>query len=254
MPDRTYRIREFAQLAGVTVRTLHHYDRLGLLKPRRTQTGYRAYDSQDLEILEQIVALKFIGLSLDEIKPLLRKNRTHISTALRAQRTLLDQKKRLLERAIAAISKAETTLQAADGADAEVFRQIIEVIEMQNKSEEWKATYDTLVQGKIERLKSMSPETKAQLQRQWADLFQDVEAALNEDPASETAQNLADRWATLLSVFAPGGASADPQVLKNFGANYPPNGEWPIGVRKLEGLMADRRIWDFIRRALAVRS
>ena len=58
MPDRTYRIREFAQLAGVTVRALHHYDRLRLLKPRRTQTGYRAYDSKDLEILEQIVALK----------------------------------------------------------------------------------------------------------------------------------------------------------------------------------------------------
>ena len=50
-------IREFAQLAGVTVRALHHYDRLGLLQPRRTQQRYRAYGSKDLEILEQIVAL-----------------------------------------------------------------------------------------------------------------------------------------------------------------------------------------------------
>src|SRR5882757_5503192 len=42
-PSRTYRVGEFARLAGVTPRALHHYDRLGLLKPRRTAVGYRAY-------------------------------------------------------------------------------------------------------------------------------------------------------------------------------------------------------------------
>jgi hypothetical protein len=56
---QTYRTREFAKLAGVTVRALHHYDRLGLLKPRRTPAGYRAYSTRDLEGLEQIVALKW---------------------------------------------------------------------------------------------------------------------------------------------------------------------------------------------------
>jgi len=66
MADRTYGIREFAELAGVTVRALHHYDRLGLLKPRRNQTRYRVYSPKDLETLEQIVALKFIGLPLDQ--------------------------------------------------------------------------------------------------------------------------------------------------------------------------------------------
>ena len=52
---RSYRIHEFAELAGVTVKALHHYDRLGLLKPRRTDSGYRLYDERDLERLEQIV-------------------------------------------------------------------------------------------------------------------------------------------------------------------------------------------------------
>ena len=65
--SRTYRTREFAELAGVTVRALHHYDRLGLLKPRRTPAGYRAYAARDLEALEQIVALKFIGIPLKDI-------------------------------------------------------------------------------------------------------------------------------------------------------------------------------------------
>jgi DNA-binding transcriptional MerR regulator len=50
-----YRVRAFAELAGVTVRALHHYDRLGLLKPRRTAAGYRVYTTADLPTLEQIV-------------------------------------------------------------------------------------------------------------------------------------------------------------------------------------------------------
>lgn len=66
--DRTYHTREFAQLAGVTARALHHYDRLGLLKPKRTPAGYRAYSAHDFEKLEQIIALKFIGVPLKKIR------------------------------------------------------------------------------------------------------------------------------------------------------------------------------------------
>jgi hypothetical protein len=66
--SRSYKVHEFAELAGVTVKALHHYDRLGLLTPRRTEAGYRVYTERDLERLEQIVALKFLGLPLRQIK------------------------------------------------------------------------------------------------------------------------------------------------------------------------------------------
>jgi DNA-binding transcriptional MerR regulator len=65
---RTYRTAAFARLAGVTPRALHHYDRLGLLKPQRSAAGYRTYTARDLERLEQIIALKFIGLPLKKIR------------------------------------------------------------------------------------------------------------------------------------------------------------------------------------------
>ena len=55
--ERSYRVAEFAEMAGVTVRALHHYDRLGLLKPRRTRSGYRLYSPRDIERLEQIGAI-----------------------------------------------------------------------------------------------------------------------------------------------------------------------------------------------------
>ena len=54
--SRRYRIHEFAGLSGLTVKTLHHYDRLGLLTPTRTDAGYRLYAEADLERLEQIIA------------------------------------------------------------------------------------------------------------------------------------------------------------------------------------------------------
>jgi DNA-binding transcriptional MerR regulator len=66
--DRLYRAHEFARLAGVTVRALHHYDRIGLLKPQRSSSGHRLYRLGDLERLEQIAALKFLDIPLREIK------------------------------------------------------------------------------------------------------------------------------------------------------------------------------------------
>lgn len=67
----TFRASEFAKMAGVTVRALHHYDRIGRLKPRRSSAGYRVYTARDLELLEQIVVLKFVGIPLRQIAALM---------------------------------------------------------------------------------------------------------------------------------------------------------------------------------------
>ena len=85
--DKLFQAHEFGELTGVTVRTLHHYDRLGLLKPSRySRAGYRLYRESDVARLEQIVALKFIGFSLKEIKNILSRNSIDLATALRQQR------------------------------------------------------------------------------------------------------------------------------------------------------------------------
>jgi DNA-binding transcriptional MerR regulator len=105
-----YRIHEFAALAGVTVRALRHYDRLGLLEPRRTESGYRVYTDADLERLEHIVALKFIGVPLRAIRTLLERGAPAIEDALRLQREALDGKRRQIDRAVAAIAAAERAM------------------------------------------------------------------------------------------------------------------------------------------------
>jgi DNA-binding transcriptional MerR regulator len=70
--DGTWRIGELARETGLTVRTLHHYDQLGLLSPpSRTEGGHRCYTSSDVRRLHRIVALRSLGISLEEIGTLL---------------------------------------------------------------------------------------------------------------------------------------------------------------------------------------
>src|SRR5262245_64689343 len=87
-----YQIHEFAELAGVTVKALRHYDRLGLLKPKRTAGGYRLYAIRDLERLEQIIALKFLGVPLKQIKIVLDRPARPLSETLRLQRRALEER------------------------------------------------------------------------------------------------------------------------------------------------------------------
>src|SRR6185295_17880230 len=106
--------------ANVTVRTLHHYDRLGLLKPaRRGGTGYRLYAERDLARLQQIVTLKFIGFSLKQIKTILERDASDLATMLSRQRTVIEKQRNRLDMAVEAITQAEQMLKSSDEPDWE---------------------------------------------------------------------------------------------------------------------------------------
>lgn len=242
--DRSYRTREFAELAGVTVRSLHHYDRLGLLKAKRTRAGYRAYAARDLERLEQIIALKFIGVPLKQIRFFTARTPQELANALRAQGQTLEKKRHLLDQAIRAIAEVEGGLRAGKGADAALYRQIIEVIEMQNKTDEWKKRYDTLVQAKIECLTSLSRDEMAELRKQWSVLVADIQQALGEDPAGPQAQALATRWISLLERLM--GGPVDPAMVGSAAA-YQDMERWSPSAASF----ADKRVWDFMSKALS---
>src|SRR5687768_15544565 len=130
-----YRVHEFAARAGVTVKALHHYDRVGLLKPRRTGAGYRIYTDVDLERLEQIVALKFLGLSLRSIKVLLDSGLPSLPDALRLQRKVLEEQQRRIARALDALRAAEASLSAAGAPEPGVLQRLIETIAMEDRAE-----------------------------------------------------------------------------------------------------------------------
>lgn len=224
-----FQAREFAELAGVTVRTLHHYDRLGLLKPTRyTEAGYRLYGERDFARLQQIVMLKFIGLSLKEIKELLNSRELDLQMTLRLQREVVEARRRHLDTVIQAIERAEHAMRTSDEPDWETFKQIVEVINMQNDME-WVKKYYTEEQL-AELAERGTPEVLERGQRDWAALLKEVEAAVAEDvdPQSEKAQELAARWSNLIEAFTGG----NPAIRESLTKLYADQANWPSTFTK----------------------
>jgi DNA-binding transcriptional MerR regulator len=247
---RMYRTHEFAERAGVSVRALHYYDRLGLLKPRRRSgAGYRLYDDRDLERLEHIVALKFIGLPLKQIKALLDRE-LPIEETLRAQRRVLEQKRRGLDAALEAIGEAEKSLVPGERAENIRLKKIIEVMEMQTDPNWAMKYYDDDSKAKIEaRRAQWTPELQAQCERDWTELIRDVEAALGEDPASEKAQALADRWKRLVEGFTGGDAG----LTQGLAAAHADRANWPAGAQQRMAPFIRPGVWEFIQKAMSAR-
>lgn len=240
MTDRTYRTREFAALAGVTARTLHHYDRLGLLTPSRTDAGYRVYVARDLETLSEIVVLKLIGIPLRRIATLRRGGAASLTRTLRAQRHVLAERRALLDRTIAALDALERLATTGHAIHADAYRQLIEVIEMQNDTTLWTKSYDDLVKAKIERLKTLPDTTREQLRLEWQQLVEEIRRHLHEDPSGERAQAFARRWADLLAALM--GQPIDRADL----AKQPQ--EWHPRMASF----VDEAVWSFMQRAMAL--
>jgi DNA-binding transcriptional MerR regulator len=241
-------VHEFAALTGVTVRALHHYDRLGLLRPRRTGSGYRLYGRQELERLEQIVALKFIGIPLRQIKAILDHNPSGLRDALRVQRTVLEEKRDLLDRAIQALHEAEQSFTGGGQPDAAILKKIIEVIEMQTSNQWIEKYYSPEAWMRIKEVHpGWSPELDGERYQDWLDLFRDVEAALGEDPAGEKAQALGERWKALEIAYTCG----DREIAEGLNKMFADQSNWPDSMKERMAPFQDRAVWEFMRRVFA---
>jgi DNA-binding transcriptional MerR regulator len=221
-----YLAREFAQRAGVTVRTLHHYDRLGLLRPRaRTAAGYRLYGLGELTRLEQIVALKFLGFPLRQIRELLKADRRDLVVSLRQQRQIMEERRQRLDCAVRAIAAAEASAAAGHAPDWDAFRNIIEVIHMQQDNT-WTEKYFTPEQLALVRSgEPWTPERQEQISRQWKELGQELNQAAEADldSASPEAGALIDRHAALVAQFTKG----DPSVVESLRKMWADRANWP---------------------------
>lgn len=245
---RPYRVHEFAKLTGVTVRTLHHYDRLGLLTAQRNESGFRVYTVADVERLEHIAALKFIGLPLKQIRAVLGDDNRSLGCALRDQLAALEEKKRRLEIIINAVRSAEAALRSGD---TPCLEQIIEVMEMQ-QDYEWILQHfsDAARQRVQDRLTSMTSKDLSELQRSWTTLANDLHAAADNDPAGPYSQSLLSRWEDLIKQTTAG----DHQLVHGLKSLYSDRNNWPAGVRNAVFPLLDERILEFLKRAVAARA
>lgn len=137
---RLYQTGQLAELACVSLRTLRYYDGMGLLSPAEyTEAGYRLYTDEDLLKLQHILALKFLGFSLEEIKRCLGSGSQQVAEMLARQRKMMQAKRRQLDTIVRAIESAESLAQSG-WYDGEAIIRVIKVIQMEQK-QEWVKQY-----------------------------------------------------------------------------------------------------------------
>lgn len=227
-----WQTREFARRARVTVRTLHYYDRINLLKPRRfDRNGFRLYGAAEFARLQQITTLKFIGFPLKQIKQILGEREFDLAETLRLQRNLIEAQRHRLSLALEAISRADDAFRQRGAIDWESFNQIIEVINMQENSEWTKQYYSENAQAKIETRKNLwSPELQQRVTRDWNELVKDIETAMSEGakPSDERARKLAARWRALIEEFTGG----DREIQAGLNRMYADEKNWQTDWKK----------------------
>lgn len=188
------KINEVAKLTGVTVRTLHYYDEIGLLKPSRvSESGYRIYSSGDLETLQQILFFRELDFPLDEIREIMQNPTYNKETALQKHRELLLQKRGRIDGLIALVEKA------LKGESDMSFKQFdtTEIEETRKKyAEEAKQRW-----GASAAYAEYEEKTGRYDHVQWKALEGEGAAILNEfgrnrclEPGSREAQALVEKW------------------------------------------------------------
>lgn len=188
------RISEVAKLTGITVRTLHYYDEIGLLKPSEiTEDGYRLYSREDLEILQQILFFRELDFPLSQIKEIMNNPNYDKEEALKKQKELLIQQRQRIEGLIKLIEKR------IEGDNNMSFKEFD-----MNEIEENKKKYAKEVKerwGTSKAYEESEKKTSSYNKEKWGDINQETSEIFkgfaelrNSDPGSEEVQELVRRW------------------------------------------------------------
>lgn len=224
--NKSWQTKEFAELSKVTVRTLHHYDRIALLKPKHyDRNGFRLYGEREFARLQQITTLKFIGFSLKQIKEILGNNEFALAETLQLQKKIIQAQKNRLNLALEAINRAEKVFNENGATDWESFQKIIEVINMQQNMDWTRKYYSENAQAKIEESKNLwSPELQERVSKDWKELFQEIKSTIADGvkPSDEKAQKLAARWNALIDEFTGG----DAEIREGLSKMYADEKNW----------------------------
>jgi DNA-binding transcriptional MerR regulator len=176
MPSRrTYQVKEVAEVSGVSVRALHHYDAIGLLTPRaRSAAGYRLYDEEDLLRLQQILIGRELGLSLEAIRRSLDDPAFDRRAALLLQRAELAARAERAGDMVRAIDAALTAIEEKDMRKAN-FEKIFDGFDPARYEDEAKQRW-----GHTDAYKTSAQRTKSYSDADWRKL-KDEQAAIYAD-------------------------------------------------------------------------
>lgn len=240
-----YTVQQLADLAGVSVRTLHHYDEIKLLSPQRASNNYRTYGEEELLTLQQILFFRELEFSLEDIAKILAKPDFDMSKALDEHRTEI-QKKQL--RLVGLLGTIDKTLLKLSGkkemTDEELFDAFWEKHEKEYAPEaeaRWGHT-DAYKQSK-ERTKHLTKEDYKRMAKD-ADVFmKDLAKCIDSGPKSaETQKMIAQHYESLRTFYDP-----TPELYRGLGQMYVVDPRFRAYFEKY-----DKRMPEFMREAMGV--
>jgi DNA-binding transcriptional MerR regulator len=199
-----YTVNQLAESAGVSARTLHYYDQIGLLRPQRNpHNGYRLYDRPAVLRLQQILFLRELGLSLDEIQAVLDQPDFDLLTALEQHRQALLERQARLGRLVHTVERTILALKGNIAMDnKELFEGFSEEQQKEYEAEaEQRWGSSEAFQQSRQRWGSYSDEKKRQILEEGREIYLEIAAAMPYGPASPQAQAGVARWHQNLRYF-----------------------------------------------------
>ena len=201
-----YKINEVSKLTGVSIRMLHHYDKIGLLLPsKRTNSNYRMYNDDDIARLYQILLFKELEFPLQEIKQILDDEEFDKEEALKVQRNLIFEKKKRLERILESIDDTIENLggKTMSKNNFKAF-DYDEVKKHQEKyKEETKKRY-----GNSDAYKESQEKTSKYSKNDWENImeeagliYEELAKLMDKDPSDEKVQELVQKWRNHITII-----------------------------------------------------
>jgi DNA-binding transcriptional MerR regulator len=214
------KVGELARQTGLSVRTLHYYDEIGLLRPsHHTESGHRLYSASDVARLQQIKSLRQLGLSLEEIHDCLSRPDFSPQRVIQLHLARLRKQIALQQRLCDRLEVLAAQFQSAEVVSVEEFLKAIEVMTMMEKYTMEKLYTPEQIKQFEEVAKQWTPEEIRAIEAAWTALLAEVRANRDLDPASPQAQALAQRWEELTERTMRG-YEAVPELKQAIEDNY----------------------------------
>ena len=248
-------VRSLARLAGVSVRTLHHYDRIGLLKPgARTAAGYRLYGQAELLRLQQILFFKELDLPLPEIARVLSEPEFDPAQALRDHRGILEARLGRLHRLLATLDRTlahyaaggdrkHLTIEGEDMlTDAEMYQGFSPEKAAAVRKEARERYGEQVVEASERKVKAMSKEEWEAVGKEGEGVNRDLAALVGRDPGDPAVQAVVARHLAWIRHFW----TPDAESYRGLGAGYDQHPEFRAFYEKYAPGLA-----GFLGRAIA---
>ena len=239
MRKAAMKVGTLAKKTGLTVRTLHYYEEIGLLAPaQRTEAGHRLYGVDEVARLHQVVSLRRLGFPLEDIRDCLDQPAFSIDRVIALHLSRLREQIAMQQQLCRRLETIAAHLRVAEDVSVDDFIQTIAVMTMFEKY----YTPDQLDYLK-KRGEMLGEERIRQSQTEWQELIAAVRAAKEEgvDPAGERMQALAQRWKDLIEAFTGG----DPGIAQSLKTMYQQE-----GAEKASRGMVDADLSAFVGKAM----